>query len=254
VLNAANKGYAAACNQGFKKGSAPSVLFLNPDVRVRHNTLEGASSYLADLTNSAVGVVGVQLLDAHGHVQRSCARAPTLARLLVHTVFLDRVCPALVPTHFLTDWNHADTRPVDQVIGAFLMIRRRLFEQLGGFDERFFLYYEDADLCLRVRQAHWSVVHLACAQAEHDGGGTTEAVKDRRLFYRARSQVEFVNKHNGLLAAIVLTALIASFEMPIRLIHATVARSRREGWLVIVGLALFWRSLPGLFRSIVARM
>jgi GT2 family glycosyltransferase len=109
---------------------------------------------------------------------------------LLHTLFLDRLCPTLLPPHFLADWDHGDTRSVDQVMGAFLMIRRTLFEQLGGFDERFFLYYEDVDLCLRVRQASGRVVYFAGARAHHIGGGTTEAVKDQRLFYLATGKVQ----------------------------------------------------------------
>ena len=250
VRNADNRGFAAACNQGAAKGHARVVLFLNPDVRVKADTVASAVRYLDDPANSGVGILGAQLLDAHGNVQASCARAPTVATLLLHTLFLDRIFPALVPPHFLTEWDHGDTRPVDQVMGAFLMIRRTLLQQLGGFDQRFFLYYEDVDLCLAARQAGWSVVHFAPAQAEHAGGGTTAAIKDRRLCYLANSKVAYTAKHHGPLAAIVLIFLILFIEMPIRLLHATVARSPGEGLLVVRGTALFWRSLPELWRRI----
>jgi N-acetylglucosaminyl-diphospho-decaprenol L-rhamnosyltransferase len=251
VVNADNVGFAAACNQGARKAHAPLLLFMNPDVRVETDAVEKAEAYLADPAHASVGVLGIQLLDAEGNVQRSCARAPTAAGLLLHTLFLDRLCPTLVPPHFLAEWDHGETRPVDQVMGAFLMIRRTLFEQLGGFDERFFLYYEDVDLCLRVRQAGWSVVHFAGARAQHTGGGATEAVKDRRLFYLATSRVQYAAKRHGRVLAGVLIALVLLFEMPIRWFYATVTRSPREGWLVLRATILFWQNLPKLSRRIV---
>jgi N-acetylglucosaminyl-diphospho-decaprenol L-rhamnosyltransferase len=250
VRNGENRGFAAACNQGARRGTAPFLLFLNPDVRVNHDTVAIAAHYLNDPVQSGVGIVGVQLLDVEGRVQRCCARAPTAATLLLRSLFLDRLFPALVPPHFLTEWDHGDTRPVDQVMGAFLLIRRGLFERLGEFDERFFLYYEDVDLCVAARQAGWSVVHHAGAQALHVGQGTTSAVKDRRLFYHANSRVEYCAKHHGRIATIMLVGLIAGAEMPVRWLHATVTHSPREGWLVVRGMALFWRNLPQLLKQV----
>jgi N-acetylglucosaminyl-diphospho-decaprenol L-rhamnosyltransferase len=250
VLNGENRGFAAACNQGAKRGAAPFLLFLNPDVRVKRDAVASAARYLNEPAHSGVGILGIQLLDSEGHVQRSCARAPTAATLLLRSLFLDQLLPALVPPHFLIEWDHDDTRPVDQVMGAFLLIRRDLFERLGEFDERFFLYYEDVDLCVAARRAGWSVVHHAGAQAVHVGQGTTSAVKDRRLFYHANSRVEYCAKRHGRTATIMLVGLILGVEMPVRWLHATVSRSPQEGWLVIRGMALFWRNLPKLLKRV----
>jgi N-acetylglucosaminyl-diphospho-decaprenol L-rhamnosyltransferase len=250
VLNPENRGFAAACNQGAKRGTAPFLLFLNPDVLVKHDTVASAARYLIDPVHSGVGIVGIQLLDGEDRVQRCCARAPNAATMLLRTLFLDRLCPSLVPPHFLTEWDHCDTRPVDQVMGAFLLIRRQLFEGLEGFDERFFLYYEDVDLCVAAREAGWSVVHYAGAQAFHEGQGTTSAVKDRRLFHHVSSRVEYCAKYHGRVTSIVLVILLLGVELPIRWLHATVTRSPREGWLVIRGMALFWRNLANLLNRV----
>ena len=246
VVNAKNVGFAAACNQGAKGGSAPLLLFLNPDVRVKPGAVATAVRYLEDPTHSDVGIVGIQLLDVDDRVQRTCARAPTATALVLQALLLDRLCPALVAPHFLTHWDHGDTRPVDQVMGAFLLIRRGLFERLGGFDERFFLYYEDVDLCLSARKGGWSVVYHAGAHAFHLGQGTTSAIKDRRLFHHATSRIEYAAKHQGPATAIMLAGLILGIEMPARWLHATVARSPREGRLIARGLLLFLRGMPGL--------
>jgi N-acetylglucosaminyl-diphospho-decaprenol L-rhamnosyltransferase len=233
VRNADNRGFAVACNQGTRKGSAPLVLFLNPDVQVRLETVELAARYMAEPANANVGALGIQLLDRDGRVQRCCARAPTLGTLLLHTLFLDRLFPSLVPPHFLIEWDHAETRPVDQVMGAFLLTRRELFERIGGMDERFFLYYEDVDLCLAVRNAGCTVVHYAGAQAAHAGGGSTEAVKDRRLSHHIVSRTDYASKHYGCAASSLLMACILLFELPIRWLHASMSRSSGEGVTVL---------------------
>jgi hypothetical protein len=151
VRNSDNRGFAAACNQGAGRGTAPYLLFLNPDVRARPDAVAKARSYLDDPSHCDIGIIGAQLLDAEGRVQRSCARTPTVAALLLRSMFLERLCPGLVPPHFMREWDHRDTRPVDQVMGAFLMVRRQLFEALQGFDERFFLYAAARKLHLEPR-------------------------------------------------------------------------------------------------------
>jgi N-acetylglucosaminyl-diphospho-decaprenol L-rhamnosyltransferase len=250
LLNKDNRGFAAACNQGAKRGTGPWLLFLNPDVRVEPDTVEGAVGYLDKPDNSTVGIVGIQLLDVNGQVSRSCARTPTVAALLARTMFLDRICPALVRSHFLEEWDHCDTRRVDQVMGAFLLVRRALFEQLGGFDERFFLYYEDVELCLAARRAGWKVVYFAGVCAEHVGGGTTRAIRDVRLWRLADSEVLFTAKRYGRTAAVVLMVSIFFLALPIRVLHAMVVGGDVHG--IIRGAMMYLRGLPSLFRKIMA--
>ena len=243
VRNPDNRGFAVACNQGARKGSAPLVFFLNPDVQVRPDTIELAARYMTEPANAEVGALGIQLTDQDGQVQRCCARAPTFATLILHTLFLDRLFPSLVPPHFLVEWDHAETREVDQVMGAFLLVRRELFARIGGMDERFFLYYEDVDLCLAVRQAGWKVVHYAVAQAAHAGGGSTDAVKDRRLFHHVISRVDYAAKRYGRAAAALLTASILSFELPTRWLHASIAGSPGEGGSVLRAIAMIGKKV-----------
>lgn len=248
VGNDENRGFAAACNQGAGRGGAPLVLFLNPDVRLKPDALDKVCRYLAEPANSGVGILGVQLLDAQGRISRSCARTPTPAAILLRSMFLDRICPALVSPHFLQEWNHRDTRPVDQVMGACLVIRRSTWQQLKGFDERFFLYYEDVDLCLAARQAGWSVMHFAGAQAEHTGQGTTQAIKVRRTLYEARSRIEYVAKRHGRAWACLVGLFILLFELPVRGLYATTMLSPREGWNALRAAGFFSRSCAKYLR------
>jgi len=252
LRNSENRGFAAACNQGARIGQAPLIFFLNPDVRIEPDTVERAVNYLTEPCNSRVGILGIQLLDANGTVWRSCARAPTMTMLLLRTMFLDRLCPQLVFPHFLAEWDHRDTRPVDQVMGAALMIRRPLFEKLGGFDERFFVYYEDVDLCEAARKSGWNVTHFAGARAIHVGGGTTQAVRDRRLAYEIRSRLEYAAKHHGRTAAFLLGLFIVVLELPIRLVYAIMAWSPRDGRLVLCAMVLLFLDFWGRRRRLGA--
>jgi hypothetical protein len=248
IANDSNRGFAAACNQGAAMGHAAAILFLNPDVRVDRDTIARALDHLA--THTAAGIVGVRLLDRDGNTSRSCARRPSIPAMLLRTLFLDRIVPQWVPPHFMREWDHLDTRAVDQVMGAFLMIRRDLFERGGGFDERFFVYYEDLDLCLRAIDRGHSVVHLAGATASHEGGGTTSSVKDRRLCYEMTSRVLFMHKWHGAAAAVALLAMMLLLEIPLRAVAAT-AYSPRHGWIVLRGAGMLWRNLPGLLRRVL---
>jgi GT2 family glycosyltransferase len=246
VQNADNKGFATASNQGAREGRAPYVLFLNPDVRTTGHTVDKATAFLDNPACSDIGILGVQLVDMEGRIQRCCARAPTVVTILLQRLFLDRLCPSLVSPHFLIDWDHLDTRQVDQVMGAFLLIRRALLEQLKGFDERYFLYYEDVDLCLSARRAGWQVVHFAGAHAKHAGGGSTNAVKGRRLYHLAISRAEYTAKWHGRVAAFALIVFTLCFEFPIRWLHAMVARSPQEGRSVFQAIRLFYKDLGNL--------
>jgi N-acetylglucosaminyl-diphospho-decaprenol L-rhamnosyltransferase len=251
IRNAENRGFAAACNQGAAAGRAPLLLFLNPDVRVAPDAIAQALDFLAEPAQTATGIVGIRLLDRQGRTSQTCARRPTVAAMLLRTLFLDRIVPHAVPPHFITEWDHLDTRAVDQVMGAFLMIRRDLFGRAGGFDQRFFVYYEDLDLCLRASDDGHAVVHFAAPTAVHDGGGTTNPVKDRRLFYETANRVRFMHKWHGMAAAGALAALIAVVELPLRVIAGT-AHAPHDGWMVMRGALLFWRNLPRLMRELSA--
>jgi len=246
LRNPVNRGFAAACNQGAAGSRADGLLFLNPDTRLSARSLAPALAFLADPANARVGILGIRLVDEAGVTQRSCARTPTCARILAQAVGLERLWPRRFPPHFMTEWDHADSRPVEQVMGAFLLIRRTLFEELGGFDERFFVYFDDVDLCLRARRAGWDVVHFAGADAYHRGCGTTDRVRDLRLFYALRSRILFAFKHFSPAAAAVTVAATLTAEPLARLALAVATGSPADARAVLRGTALLWRALPGL--------
>ena len=244
LRNADNLGFARACNQGAALGSADAILFLNPDTEVSRDGIAQARAVLD--AQGRTGIVGARLVDEAGETHRTCARTPTAASLVAHTLFLDRLFPRLFASHFQLEWDHADTRPVDAVMGAFLMIRRSLFARLGGFDERFFVYWEDADLCTRTNAAGFHVCHAAQAVIRHRGQGTTEAVKDRRLFYFLRAQTLYAEKHHGRVVSICVLAAAFVVNLPVRFARALLRGGSGDAGAVFRAGRMLALSLPKL--------
>lgn len=188
-----NLGFGKACNLGAEHANTEYLLFLNPDARLLPGAVDRVVTQMESERYAEIGITGVQLLDDTGEVARSCAQFPTPLKLFAQCIGLDKLFPQL--SHFMLDWPHDRTREVDQVIGAFFLVRRELFVQLGGFDERFFVYFEEVDFAYRARQAGWKTLYLADVHAFHAGGGTSEQIKATRLFYVLRSRLLYARKH-----------------------------------------------------------
>jgi len=244
IRNAANRGFAAACNQGAADTQADFLLFLNPDTRLVPGSLEQPVRYLQAREHAAVGIVGIQLVGPDGNVARNTARAPTPSSMIGNSIGLDRLMPSIFPPHFVTEWGHDATRTVDQVMGAFFFVRRGVFEALRGFDERFFVYYEDMDFAVRARKLGWTSVYLATAQAFHRGQGTTDTATERRMFYFARSRILYARKHFGpwCAAAVMLATL---FLEPL----GRLVGSPRSARATLCAFAILWKDLPNVLRT-----
>jgi len=213
-----NLGFARACNRGAQGVRSDFLLFLNPDAAVFAGTLGRALCEMADSACADVGICGVQLIDGEGVVARSCARFPTALGFCLVATGLGRLFPGR--GILMEDWAHDQTRDVDHVIGAFFLVRRQLFEDLGGFDERFFVYLEDLDFSLRAKQRGWRSRYLVEAKAFHLGGGTSSQVKDRRLFYSLRSRILYAFKHFKRPEAVSVLVATCVAEPLIRLVWA----------------------------------
>ncbi|HVB86983.1 MAG TPA: glycosyltransferase family 2 protein [Candidatus Dormibacteraeota bacterium] len=247
IRNTENHGFAAACNCGAKTSQADYLLFLNPDVRLISNSLSEPVAFMEKPENAKVGICGIQLLDEQGQVSRTCSRFPTAFTYFSRMLGLDRLFPNLFPGHFLETSDHGQSREVDQVMGAFLLIRRTLFDRLGGFDERFFVYFEDLDLSYRAFEAGWQSHYLATAQAYHKGGGCSEGAKAARLFYSLRSRILYSYKHFGWASATGLLAGTLLVEPFARLAWAAWRGSMQEMRATLGAYAMLWRALPALF-------
>lgn len=244
IRNAENRGFAAACNQGAAGCDAEFILFLNPDTRLLPGSVSEPTRYLRVPEHKSVGIVGIQLVDANGHVARNTVRAPSAWSMLGNTLGLDRLMPSIFPPLFATEWAHDETREVDQVMGAFFFVRRSVFEALGGFDERFFVYYEDLDFAMRARAQGWSSVYLATAQAFHRGQGTTDAATERRMFYFSRSRMLYARKYFSLFGAFAVIFTTLFFEPIVRMLA-----SPRSAGATRSAFGMLWKDLPNILQT-----
>ena len=110
----------------------------------------------------------------------------------------------------MTWWAHDEQREVDQLMGAALLLRRSALEQVGLLDERFFVYFEEVDLCLRLRQKGWKVLFVASAEAVHQGGNSARQVLREATLYRYRSMCAFYRKHYPAWHLMILKPVIAA--------------------------------------------
>ena len=199
VANRTNLGFGRAANQGFLKTSGEYVLVLNPDVTVTPGSLVRMVQFMDE--HRDVGLLLPKLLNPDGTVQPSCRTFYTLPVLLLRRTPLGAIFrdARSVRTHLMTDWDHAEVREVDWGLGAAMLIRRSAIGQGAPFDERFFIYFEDVDLCLRLKQSGWKVVYfpeaalLHCHLRESASGWWNRA----RLEH-LKSLVKFICKHRGL--------------------------------------------------------
>jgi N-acetylglucosaminyl-diphospho-decaprenol L-rhamnosyltransferase len=226
--NQENRGFAVACNQGAAASDADFILFLNPDTRLFPETLDLTIAFMADPANSHVGICGGQMVGEDGQRQFSCARFPTFTMFAAHMVGLTRVLPRWFPPQRLTPEEVSHSGIVDQVIGAYFLIRRSVFEALGGFDERFFVYLEDVDLAYRASRHGSPSYFLADVPVYHKEMASSEQVRGRRLFYLLRSRTQYARKHWGAWQALLLAGLILMVEFPVRAILSALGGRRDE--------------------------
>lgn len=233
VRTGANLGFGKACNLGARRGSAEFILFLNPDTRLHPSTLSSTVSFMRDPEARSIGICGVQLLDKGDRIARSCSRAPNPCRLVARALGADLMLPSIGCR--MAEWDHGQSRQVDQVIGAYFFMRRSVFEALGGFDERFFVYFEEVDLARRAAKAGWKSWYLASSQAFHAGGGTSHQVKAHRLFYSLRSRLQYASKHFSVVGVITVGAATLLIEPLARCSQALIRGGAREIGEILTG-------------------
>ncbi|MES2462443.1 MAG: glycosyltransferase family 2 protein [Armatimonadota bacterium] len=246
IKNVQNRGFAVACNQGARESSADYLLFLNPDTRVETDALVSAIAFMEATENADTAVCGAQLVDETGTISRTCARRPTPRHFAAKMLGLDKIAPRRFETHVMDSWDHRTTQAVDHVMGAFYLVRTADFEQMGGFDERFFVYLEDLDLSVRLRNTGRRIVYLTAAQVFHKGGGSSENVKAARLFYALHSRILYGFKHFSPLWATLLLLGTLLVEPWIRVAVALLHGSGQDAWNTIRGTARLWMALPSI--------
>lgn len=215
IANSTNRGFAAAVNQGFSAINCPYILLLNPDA-VLLTGLEPLRD-ASDLPRAA-GASG-RLVDRSGNSQEGFMfrRLPTAAALVLEVLLLNRLWPNNpVNRHYrASDMKCESCFPVEQPAGAFLMVRRSVWQELGGFDETFHpLWFEDVDFCRRLLDRSYLLYYTPAAVAKHTGAHSIPQLSvEMRRFYWYRSLLRYTAKHYHPLTfrAVCLSVVTGSF-------------------------------------------
>ena len=191
MANARNAGFGAAVNQAARATGAPLLWLLNPDCEVLPGAFAALNAALDRHPECAIAAP--QLLNADGSVQASARGEPSAwTGLFGRNTLLTRFFPSSavarrnLPAADLVA-SGAESAPVDWVMGASMLVRREPFDLVGGFDQRYFLYWEDADLCRRLRERGWSTRYVPGARVIHSGGASakTRSREATRAFHRS---------------------------------------------------------------------
>jgi len=225
IRNDHNLGFAAACNQGATGSQADYLLFLNPDTQLFADSLSRPIAFMELPENGSLGICGIRLVDENGETTSCASRFPTMRIFIGITTGLSKVYPKLFPEHQMAPEELTTDQAVDQIIGAFFLVRRKLYEANRGFDERFFVYFEEVDLSLRLKQRGYLSYFIHGVTAYHKGGGCSEQVKSERLFYSLRSRLQFAAKHYSTVEYIMLLVLTLVIEQIARIAVAAAKAS-----------------------------
>lgn len=163
----ANLGYGSGHNFAAREAKGKYILILNTDITVESDTLQKLVDYME--AHEDVGMVGPKLIYHNGEVQKSCRRHFKFFDLFIKRTFLRKLWPfkKRYEKYIMDDFNHGSTQVVDLITGAFMMMPKELYDRIRGFDERYFLFMEDFDLCRKVQIAGKTVVYYPEAVATH---------------------------------------------------------------------------------------
>jgi GT2 family glycosyltransferase len=203
-----NLGFARAVNLALSHSRGSYALLLNTDCFPQKGSIERLLLFME--RNPGVGIAGGALLHPDGRPQNCFGRAPTLATELLPRGLLQITFPSRYPSKRRPPLGPVS---VESVVGAFLMVRRDAWEQVGLMDEGFFLFLEETDWCLRMRKAGWHVYHVPEAKAVHIQGQSMRTnLKAARIeFYRSRYRFFLIHRGKGQLALLFVGLLIKGF-------------------------------------------
>ncbi len=206
IRNDTNEGWANAVNRGAAASRGRRLLLLNPDAELVPGALDALRGFFAR-PPADLGPVGGRLLFSDGRSQPSCGPFPTLATLVSRLP----LASTRRPYYLWRDWAGAQPVPVDWVTGAFLAVERALFDELGGIDPDFFLYYDDVDFCLRARRLGRRAYYLPTAVAYHHHPLAGRAGRSAQLAeIIRRSRRRYFSKHRPGWEGRVLDGLAAA--------------------------------------------
>lgn len=240
ITNKNNRGFGAACNIGFKNSNPNSefVLFLNPDTEVFENTLTEAIEFMS--CNPNITVLGCQQIDKNNKVLKTCATHLNLRKYLVKSFYLDKILPRFFKSHHMTYWSHLNSSYVEHVMGSFYMLRSEDFKKMRGFDEHFFVYYEDLDLSKRIIDNGGKIFFNTDFKIYHETGGSSKNFKPERMFYSLDATLTYGKIHFSKINYVLLFVFISLIEPLLRIILSILKLNLMETKQVFLAYRLLY--------------
>jgi GT2 family glycosyltransferase len=193
IENNENVGFGRANNQAIEESRSQYLLILNPDTVVKSRAVSGLVNFLDQ--NPDVGIAGPKLINPDGTLQISAFPFPTLSKEFWRVFHLDKL--TVRSSYPMEKWNQNQVKEVDYLSGACMLIRRSALNQIGVFDENFFIYSEEVDLCLRFKEAGWSLYWVPTTSVIHYGGRSTQQVSEDMFLKLYESKVMYFRKHHS---------------------------------------------------------
>lgn len=237
IANKTNLGFGKANNIGLKQAKGKYILLINPDTIVAEDTFEKMIQFFE--SNDNVGLAGCKILNPDGTLQLACRRSfPGPWTSFTKVTGLSTLFPKskIFARYNLTYLDENQTYEVDAISGSFMMMKREVYEKVGGFDEQFFMYGEDLDLCYRIQKAGYKVFYVHSTQIIHYKGESAKrsSFDETKVFYNAMHL--FVKKH---LSSSFLVGLILRSAIAVRSFIAFIAARKLIFLSVIIDFILF---------------
>ncbi|MFA5954522.1 MAG: glycosyltransferase family 2 protein [Patescibacteria group bacterium] len=211
ILNDENFGFARACNKGAKAlKECEYLIFLNPDTVLHAHALDELITFFKE--QPFAGILGPKIVNADGSLQPSVRTFPSVTSMVLNLLKIEYFFPRLLSLrrYMMTSFSYATLREVDQVMGACFAVRRSVFETLGGFDEKFFIWFEEVDFCRRAMSEGWLIFFVPWAVITHERAASFKQKNQLwRQWFFSKSARRYFRKHHSFLSALVVA--VASY-------------------------------------------
>ncbi len=228
IARADNVGFPRGNNIGLAEARGRFLLLLNPDTRVLGDALPLMVARLA--AQPDIGALGPQLLNTDGSVQSSRRRFPSLATGFFEGTWLEGLAPGVLRHYYALDLPDDVEADVDWLNGAYIMLPRQVYDEIGGMDEAYFMYSEELDWCRRIKMAGWRVVYFPQAQVLHHYGKSSEQAVTARHINFQRAKLRYYRKYHGRAQTLTLRLfllLVYVWQLALELVKGALG-SKRE--------------------------
>lgn len=218
IINEQNLGFAKANNQGIKRAKGEYILLLNPDTEIQHNCLQRTVNFMAQ--HQDIGILGCKLLNPDKTIQSSVRRFPTLSSQALILLKLHNLFPnqATLKKYYMSDFDYEKSQEVDQVMGAYFLINKKVIDKIGELDEKYWIWFEEVDYCKQAKKAGFKTYYYEDAETIHQKAQSFNQVLGiKKQVYLNNSLLHYFNKFHS-----IFSVLIILFLYPISLLLALI--------------------------------